>query len=338
MKKMDNIKQKRIYEIFAYLLVYRVQNDIDEANKQINGINDKIKEKQGSKINANFLRNGSIKDLTAEVEYKTSYRDMLNGNAFSNNLEISDITVFNLPDIIKSTFEDDEDFAQRYALLTQLIYHPMYYNFVKKNYDHEEKCYEFSLSNISKFLGFDSAAYEKIENDSKIVAKTISFGLSKGILSSLKLSVDILRIVDPLAIPLFNVSDVVETSFITSESEYNGIFPMGVSSLLSTQELSEAGINVYMNVLASNFVKLSDDDINGLGYSVLLLIRYYKNKCGDTGILVAKNLALQFLNWKHDYEVSILLQVEKDTTTQIVRNKFDTLNIISKEIISLSLA
>ncbi|MEG0529548.1 MAG: hypothetical protein RR578_04355, partial [Bacilli bacterium] len=91
----------------------------------------------GSKINVNFLRNGNIKDLTAEVEYKTSYRDMLNGNAFSNNLEISDITVFNLPDIIKSTFEDDEDFAQRYALLTQLIYHPMYYNFVKKNYDHE---------------------------------------------------------------------------------------------------------------------------------------------------------------------------------------------------------
>lgn len=331
---MDNVKQKRVYEIYAYLLTYRIQNDIDELNKQVDEINAKIEEKKGSKLNANIFRNSSVKSLREKITYKEEYLKTLNSNLITNGLDISDITLTSLTNVINETFAEDTDFAQRYALLFQLINHPLYYNYAKKNFEQDEETREFSLSNISKFLGFDSTYYEKIKKESDSISKPLSFNISKSFFLALKVSYDVVKVCYPLSVPTFNPIDLDYTSYVTVDNNYRAVSTLGVSSLLSTKEISA---DCYLECLPSRMLILSDDAINALGYTIIMMTKFYQVKCGDDGKKVAKELIMTFLNWKHDYEMTILLGEERDISPDIIRDKFDTLNIISKELISISL-
>ena len=301
-------KEKSLYELYAYFTIYRIINDINELNRNIDEINKVIKEKENKKISLNFARNNTVKGLSEEIEYKKG--------------------------LIDEAFINDELKLSRYLFLLQLIQEPMYYSFSEKKFRYKEEQYEFSLSNISSFLGFENKFYLKIEENGKKAAKNLLLNFNDLLFSAFKLNHAVLDIISPFSLPTVGDPGVTSINLIDKSNAYQGVNLINLLTLIDVQSVVTNKL-VPSHDIQKDIFSMDEDEIETYGFVLVLIVQYLISLHLELADSLKMLLIENFINWKQAYEKGILLGSLNESNPKLPEIKLDLAEDIRHTIIAL---
>jgi hypothetical protein len=336
---MDNVfneRQMKAYQLMAFFTLYRVNNDIDELNKRVSEINKTIEEKSGKKFSLNMFREGNVKNLTKEIDYKKGFLESLKNSIKAAGLDPEAIDTSKASSIANEVFDDDLKLS-RYLMLSQVLQEPLYYNYANKTFEYDEEQKEFSLSNISTFLGLENKAYDKLSSDSEDAGRKLGISLvSKFAFTSLGKNPLVLNYVSPLSVPTIGDPSYLKVNLIGECNCYDGINLIGLLTLLPYDKV------IVDKMLPSDKVQktlldMEIDEARAYGYSLILLV---SRLSGDKSLKAHDLLQLlleNFLDWKNEYEKGILLGTLNEPKNDEAEGKFRVLNEILEALVDISL-
>lgn len=323
-----NKNEKNIYQLYSFLLVYRINNDIDELNRRLEELNKKIDSAKEKKISLNVFRNSSKKGIDEEIAYKKTYIEKIKSNLLENQLSIEDISTTNLEDVIKELFANDESKLQRYMLYLQIFETPLYYDFKDRKTKYEEEQKDFSLSNIATFLSFESNFVVKLQDRLKVLGKKVGLNFTGSFYDNLNHDNLVLNEVCPLALCCLADGNVIKTKVLDPLNNYSDAC---LSSLLLFKDLPSIvkDENLVANYLLNPILNMSINEINSACFSLLVSLEFISN-CNVNYSFELKQLIIErFLKWEDEYKETILLEKQMESDRKDVLLKFDLLNDIS---------
>lgn len=317
-------KQNKIYELMSFFIIYRVTNDIDDLKSKLDDKNKKIESTKDKKLNLNFFRNSSVKTFQEEIEFKTKYIEKIKANLKTRSLSVDDINTTNIPAILNDFIGKDDLKLQRYLILAQVIQVPLYYSFVTSKFEYSEEKKDFSLSNISTFLGLDGNSYQKIFDDCRGAGVKLFISLfSDQAFSSLKYDKQTLKFLCPLAIPSLLVPSEMDFKLANSENKFaDG----NIMDIFTLSNYKDAISNKYFpsDKAQKSLLSMNANEVNAFCYINIMLANYLLSLNKEAAKNILKLIVENTVNWRQIYEKDVLLGTAKDLSLEAVEGKLKT--------------
>lgn len=316
---------------YLSLIKYRIDNDINELKNQIVDINEKIKEKEGSKLSLNFMRNSNVKSLQEEVEFKENYLKEAIENASYYNIDISSLDNNSFKDFINELYLKDTTYLNRYGLLLQILYTPLYLDFEKEKFTYDEVSRDFSLSGICTYLGFNSKHFEKIEDETKLVSKLVSLNYNNILRHITYKNKDYLNNLCPFSYLILNIKGEKSKNFLQDTFNIGGL---NLNGLFSLENINEINPSVINSSLDGSLEQINLDSLTSYFFNIVLYIRFSMYKCEEGLKIFRQNILQSYEIFITSYHKKVLLGELLLDDIKLENERLDAINNINHVILA----
>lgn len=326
-----NNHQENIYKAFGYSIIARVQADLNALIKEKTDKENTIQEKKDKKISFNFKREGDVKKINEEIEYKTNYIQMIKENYAKFGINIDDYSSEKFENSLKETFNSAMK-VEKINFLFQTIYAPLYLDLStqKELYDEEEK--NDSLSTICTYLGLKSDEYKDLLSLVKESDRDIEGDLGNDLIKVIRKNSDLIHYISPLSKPLL-VGNTYND--LNRDGEINQYQNCSLINLITLTSIEPVVLLEKLNGFNFDVLGKSSTILNINLLVALLNIKICFNENKSMNDLIESLIKL-VLKESVNYELGILTQKSKDDSKKNSETKFKLFSLMSEAILEVT--